>query len=227
LKNIRCIFFDLDNTLFPSDEAYALGLKYAWRRLIRVHPQSFRTFSDRYGAARRQVQDLIGNSPSAHNRTLYFKRLVENLRGSASPELVLGLVEAYDRCWKPFSTEEAREVCRRLSKKYRLGVITNQVCLTQMQKLRQIDPRGEWLSAVVTSEEVNAEKPDPAIFREACRRAGVRPGEAAIVGDDWAHDILGGLKAGLSPIYLGPPRPRMPSAVRRIGRLNELIPFFL
>ena len=67
------------------------------------------------------------------------------------------------------------------------------------------------------------EKPDPRIFKEACRRAGVRPAEALMVGDDWAVDVVGGRRAGMQAAFLGlPPRGRRLGAVLRLRRIDEL-----
>jgi HAD superfamily hydrolase (TIGR01549 family) len=58
------------------------------------------------------------------------------------------------------------------------------------------------LDLTVTSKEVGAEKPDPAIFRAALSKAGAEPAEAMHVGDQPRSDIEGALRVGISPVLL-------------------------
>jgi FMN phosphatase YigB (HAD superfamily) len=55
---------------------------------------------------------------------------------------------------------------------------------------------GAYLSAVVSSAETGAEKPDPRVFAEALSRLGVRPDRALHIGDEEA-DRAGAEAAGL------------------------------
>ena len=59
-----------------------------------------------------------------------------------------------------------------------------------------------YLDLTVTSVEVGAEKPHPAIFRTALDKAGADPVEAAHVGDQPASDVDGARNAGISPVLL-------------------------
>ena len=54
----------------------------------------------------------------------------------------------------------------------------------------------------VTSGEVGAEKPDPAIFLAALAKADVEHQEAMHVGDQPSSDVEGALGAGISPVLL-------------------------
>lgn len=59
-----------------------------------------------------------------------------------------------------------------------------------------------YLNLLVTSQDVGAEKPDPAIFRAALKRAGVKASEAVHVGDQYHSDVLGARNAGIRPLLL-------------------------
>ncbi|MFH1651901.1 MAG: HAD family hydrolase [Chloroflexota bacterium] len=59
-----------------------------------------------------------------------------------------------------------------------------------------------WLEIVVTSQDAGATKPDPQIFRVAAQRAGVKPGEAVFVGDQYQIDVIGARNAGMKGILL-------------------------
>src|SRR5215211_1155089 len=58
------------------------------------------------------------------------------------------------------------------------------------------------LDAVVTSAEVGARKPDPAIFAAALERAGCQSGEAIYVGDTPEEDLDGARAAGLRALLI-------------------------
>ena len=61
---------------------------------------------------------------------------------------------------------------------------------------------GSMLDAVVSSAEVGLHKPDPRIFELACARVGVRPAEAAHVGDHPYADVLGATTAGMAAVLV-------------------------
>jgi putative hydrolase of the HAD superfamily len=65
---------------------------------------------------------------------------------------------------------------------------------------------GPHLDFVIDSSEVGVEKPDPRIFQIALERAGLRPHEAAYVGDLYSIDVVGARAAGLSAILMDPGR---------------------
>ena len=58
------------------------------------------------------------------------------------------------------------------------------------------------LQVAVTSQEVGFNKPQPEIFQEALRRAGVQASEAMYVGDQYQIDIGGAEKAGMKGVLL-------------------------
>jgi putative hydrolase of the HAD superfamily len=82
-----------------------------------------------------------------------------------------------------------------------LGVVSNGGGDKQRAKLRAtaID---KLFSLIIISEEVGIAKPDPAIFLEACRRAGMSPESCAYVGDSLAEDALPSRAAGLCGFWL-------------------------
>ena len=76
----------------------------------------------------------------------------------------------------------------------RLACVTNKVARFTDPLLETSGVRS-YFDTVVTSDQAGARKPDPAIFLEACRRLGVLPGEACVIGDS-ANDAEGARAAG-------------------------------
>jgi putative hydrolase of the HAD superfamily len=58
------------------------------------------------------------------------------------------------------------------------------------------------LDIVVTSQDAGFTKPQPEIFRFALDKAGVKPDEAAYVGDQYQVDVIGSESAGMKGILL-------------------------
>ena len=80
-----------------------------------------------------------------------------------------------------------------------------------------------YLSFVVTSEEVAAEKPHAPIFRAALERAEVEPHQTLHVGDQYESDVMGARGVGIHPVLLD--RDGLQTHyndVRRISTLTEL-----
>ncbi len=59
-----------------------------------------------------------------------------------------------------------------------------------------------YLDFVVSSEEVGANKPAPAIFLAAVEKAGVKASEAVHVGDQYELDVVGARGVGINPVLI-------------------------
>ena len=93
-----------------------------------------------------------------------------------------------------------------------LGIISNGAREQQMGKLRRAGLLSHF-SVTVFSEDTGRGKPDPSIFREACRQAGKNPSECVHVGDDLKNDIHASHALGIRPIW-----------VDRIGSVKDGVP---
>jgi putative hydrolase of the HAD superfamily len=81
------------------------------------------------------------------------------------------------------------------------------------------------LDAVVTSAELGAAKPDPAIFAAALRAAGGVPASTAVhVGDDEEADAGGARAAGIAAVLVRRDGGPAPHGVPAIRTLAELLP---
>lgn len=69
---------------------------------------------------------------------------------------------------------------------------------------------GRWFHATLSARELGLGKPAPAVFAEACRRAGADPARTLHIGDDAALDVDGALDAGLQAAWVR--RPSLMSA---------------
>ncbi len=84
--------------------------------------------------------------------------------------------------------------------KFILGLLTNlDRDMTPICRQMGLEP---FVSFVVTSGEVGADKPKPPIFLAALRQARVKASEAVHVGDQYKIDIIGARGVGITPILI-------------------------
>jgi len=55
---------------------------------------------------------------------------------------------------------------------------------------------------VILAQNVRVEKPDPAIFQQACREACCSPGQLMHIGDSLAADVEGARRVGAVSVWL-------------------------
>lgn len=110
-----------------------------------------------------------------------------------------------------------------------LGIITNGPADVQRDKVALLQIR-HLVDFVIISGEFGASKPDPAIYVEALRKAGVAGSETVFVGDSAEHDIAGAHASGLRTVWInryGNPwtgTGRAPDRqVRHVGELPALV----
>jgi putative hydrolase of the HAD superfamily len=81
---------------------------------------------------------------------------------------------------------------------------------------------GELLDGIVTSAEVGARKPSPAIFERGLSVAAVGPRDAVHVGDSIKDDVQGAMRAGIEAVLMRRDGRAGPPGVRTIATLAEL-----
>jgi HAD superfamily hydrolase (TIGR01549 family) len=106
-----------------------------------------------------------------------------------------------------------------------IGIVTNGPTEVQHAKLELLGI-DHLVDFVLVSEEFGVAKPDPEIFREALRLAGVRPEEAIFVGDSVEFDMVGAQAAGIPAVWVNrqqrPWTDPGPPPIRQIHSLADL-----
>jgi putative hydrolase of the HAD superfamily len=234
---LRAVLFDLDGTLMDHDAARVAGLRAhlgewlgdaeaselarldgEWQRLEARH-------YDEYAAGRCSMQEQrrrrVRGLHEALGRAL-------NSDETADEWFAAYLVH-YRAAWSAFGDVlPALASLASAHPQAKLGVITNGEGEPQRAKLAAIG-LAERFPLVVASGEVGVAKPDPAIFVLACERLGVRPAQAAHVGDRLDLDAQGAAAAGLQGIWLDRPGASAPvpasaaaAGIATISPLHEL-----
>lgn len=122
------------------------------------------------------------------------------------------LHSVYDEVWDPQAWQMFPEVVSVLEAGQRRGYVQGVVSDAPSLLLGVLDRLGlnRYLDFVIVSALTGLAKPDAAIFDLALQRAGVQPGEAIHVGDNYVPDVVGARAAGIPVLLLdrsgiGPP----------------------
>ena len=198
--NVRCVTFDLDDTLWAVGPVIirAERIFYAWLE------ENYSRITAHYthDALRDHRREHFRSLPElAHDLTTLRKLWLEGI--AADFGYPSSMVEpAFEVFWKLRNAVElfphATPLLDALKGRYTLGAITNgNADVAQIG----ID---HYFDFVVTSESVGAAKPEPAIFEAALDSANVAPGHVVHIGDDPRRDVLGAQAAGMRSIWYNP-----------------------
>ncbi len=151
-----------------------------------------------------------------------FERVFKALRLTADPQAAAVYMKTKLATAPAF--EETHEAVEALRPHYRLAVLSN---ADDDFLLDCLAHNGLEFDPVITSEQAQALKPDPAIFGHLADRLGLAAEEILYVGDNPIPDILGAKQAGLKMAWInrsGRRRPRkVPPPDFRLGSLTELV----
>jgi HAD superfamily hydrolase (TIGR01509 family) len=187
----KAVLLDLDNTLYAFKPCHEEGLKVSHARYAsKVRRLSFRSFCYLYAKSRAEVKKTTAGQAASHSRLLYFQRMIELTQKHTDPAKALDLEKAY---WTAYMKamqlrEWVRPLLRLLRRKgIKTVIVTDMTAEWQMKKIRKLKLAG-LIDFLVTSEEAGVEKPDPAIFKFALKKARCRPEQAILIGDDPRKD---------------------------------------
>lgn len=212
LKRPDAILFDTDNTLYDYAPANAMAeraVEAKVQNLLGVSPEVFRAT---YKQSKREIKAQLGHTASSHSRLLYFQRLLELLGFKAQLMTALDLEQTF---WRTFLANAplfpgVMDLLEDLRyHNIAIAIVTDLTSHIQLRKLTYFHLE-ETFDAVVTSEEVGADKPDPRNFELVLKKLGLTTEHSLwMVGDNPATDVVGGrhigavtfqkLHAGVSP----------------------------
>lgn len=173
MKSIKWIFFDIGSTLVDESTAY-----------------------------RKRVEKTVANTNVSYDD--FYNKMVEisryNQNGYHKALEYYGLTMAPWNSDDEFVYPEAEECLRKLSKKYKIGIIANQNFGSE-ERLEKIGLL-KYINLVVASAEEGEAKPDLRIFEIALNRADCKAEEAVMVGDRLDNDIVPANKIGMKTVWI-------------------------
>jgi len=213
---LLAITLDLDDTLWPS-RPVLLHAEHMLSTWLAEHAPATLAWldADRRRALRAQL--LADHPQRAHD--VSFLRL-ESLRRSLreagdDPALAEPAFEVFlDARQQVSPYDDVEPVLARWSQRYRLVAVSNGNANVARTGL------GRYFAASVSAHQLDFGKPDPRIFAEACRRAGVDDPSAVLhVGDDLDLDVLAARAAGLQAAWIR--RPGLADEATGSARVGE------
>jgi putative hydrolase of the HAD superfamily len=224
IAGIRAITFDFGNTLVPVDRAsLARVVDVTGRRAeAAMGPWAHEAFLRAWAEEReRQFQEEI---PRFREVDLGQRlvRVLARLRGMAPPPAdapwddaeaarrstpgeVGAALDLYSRAFvEAIPPSPAIEpLLGRLAAGHRLGILSNWPIARAIDRYVEAAGWAPHLEAVVVSQRVGTIKPHPAIFAAALVALGESDPAACLhVGDDWAADVVGAIRAGWRAAHL-------------------------
>ena len=199
---IRCITFDLDDTLWATGPVIERAEAVAHDWLERHGPRMVAGRSrDALLTHRRAHYETLPQH--SHDFTALRKHWLISLAVEAGYSEELG-VRAFEVFWSarnevdPFP--EALATLDRLQANFKLGTITNGNADIAHIGL------GHHFDFTVTAADAGVMKPHRQIFEYALGLAGVTPAAAVHVGDDVVTDVQGAKAAGMRAVWINPER---------------------
>jgi HAD superfamily hydrolase (TIGR01493 family) len=219
---VQAIFFDLDDTLVDDAASYPAAIE----RLCAEFGPGFD--ADRLRAAYDILSpDFWAAGDLSAIREELWRRALE--RCGYDTSLASAVRDAYLR-HRVTSTQllpGVTDVLDVLAGRHRLAVITNGGSDIQHRRLQHLGLH-RYFEFVLASTDVNAGKPEAAIFEYALRRMNLEPASAWHVGDGLHTDVAGALNAGLGAAvwlnrHAAVREERHPAPHHEIRALSELI----
>ncbi len=192
---IRAIVFDLDNTLTDFMKMKEAAINAAIDGMIdagfRLHREQLRA----------RVDAIYGERGLEFQRV--FDELLEREFGEVDPKILAAGIVAYRRAREselvlyPHAQLALLELVKR---GIRMGVVSDAPRLQVWMRLCGLGLQHVF-DAVVTFDDTNERKPNPAPFREVLRRLDVDPREAMMIGDWAERDVVGAKVLGMTTVF--------------------------
>lgn len=226
-RKYKCIFFDLDHTLWDYEA------------------NARETLADLYDAYNLKSKGI----PDAGELYLQFRKVNLDLWDLYDRELItqdflrkerfrqtLGHFSAFDEKLSEALSEEYLSACPKkanliphalealeyLSGRYLLTVVTNGFEEVQKTKISSVD-LGRFFSHIITSQKAGHRKPSQKIFEYAMHVNDIKCCDAVMVGDNLLTDIAGARNSSIDTIFFNPGRISHKARVsHEIACLSEL-----
>ena len=231
IKNIKHIFFDLDNTLWDFEKNSREALLHLFlEHNIKLHCKTdFDGFIDIYEAINHELWHLYSLQQTTKEE-LRYKRFYKTFLHFKYENLILAHLWADDYLkispYKTHLIDGAMDVLLYLKEKYQLHIITNGFKEVQHIKLDYSNLK-PFFEHIIISEEHGFNKPDIKIFDLAQRLTAAQIDECVMIGDNYDADILGALNAQWKAIYLSDNQKENDDKnYSQINRLIQLKEFF-
>jgi FMN phosphatase YigB (HAD superfamily) len=204
--NIEAIFLDLGNTLriLVKDQEHMARARQKIVELIGTDEDAVlfcEKLNERYKVYRKWAFENLTEAPESE---LWTRWLVPEFPGERIAPLGGELTFQFRQSMgRRVVVENGRKVVEELCRRgYMLGIISNLIGSREIPEWLEADGFAPYFKSVVLSSVFGKRKPDPSIYLEAARRAGVDPSRCVYVGDNLKRDVTGTRAAGFGMVII-------------------------
>jgi len=185
------IIFDLDNTLYNYDYTHNISINKCFNYLNNKYNIEFDLLKNVYNIVSNQLKYELNNTASSHNKSIYFKKIVEHFNLKYNNVKVLS--ELY---WNTFYENIS---CYDYLKDFivwnkeiniKIGILTDYETEYQLIKLEKLGLI-EYIDNIITSEEIGVEKPSNYGYLKLLNDMKLNINDVIMIGDNYNKDILG------------------------------------
>lgn len=225
MSRITTVIFDMFNTLVHDGENYwdASFQRIVKEQGLHIRPEKLReawALGDRAFREQR-TQDGAPFQTYSEAWTDSFSRVFSSLQLDGDAEGALQIV-LEDMGGRPIHWETVGAL-RGLQDRWRIAILSN---ADDSFLFPVVDRLGFHFELVLSSEEARCYKPRPQLFQEALGRLGVKPSEAAYVGDRQLEDVQGAKEAGMRSVWINrdnlSPDPNLATADHVVTNLLQI-----
>jgi HAD superfamily hydrolase (TIGR01662 family) len=205
-RNIEAIFLDTGNTMrtIEKDPSFQYSARKQIAKLLGT-TDSPDDFCDRlregYNAYKKQAKETL---VEASLEDIWTRWMLPDFPA----EKIAPLAEKLTRLWLDqighrVPRPDVKPTVIELSKRgYILGIISNTMYDRNITDWLEADGLTQYFKALVLSSRLGIRKPNPGIYLEAARQAGVELARCAYVGDNPSRDIQGARLAGFKLVVI-------------------------
>jgi putative hydrolase of the HAD superfamily len=227
MKNYKCVFFDLDHTLwdYETNSCDTLTDLYQSYNLEASGINDCAKFHQQFKKVNTELWDLYDRGLITNEviRRERFKNILGHFNvfdEKLCAELSIDYLYACPK--KGNLLPHAIETLQYLAQHYALTVVTNGFDEIQQVKLTSGNLR-QYFTYIVTSQKAGHKKPSREIFDYAMKANGIKSHEVVMVGDNLLTDILGAHNALIDSIFFNPEKiPHDVKVKHEITSLAEL-----
>ena len=206
MKNIRHIFFDLDNTLWDHRKNAYLTLKEIYKRenVQEKYNLDFEDFHREYFTINERLWAQIRDG-EIDKEYLRKHRFYDSFLFFGIDDFDLAQVFEQNFLDEILNyndlVEGAFELLEYLSEKgYTLHILSNGFKEVTYRKC-ELSGIQNYFKTITSADEINVRKPQPEIYEYALKKANAKKEESIMIGDDWIADVEGALSFGIDAVF--------------------------
>ena len=193
------IIFDLDDTLYDYKKCHETAIATVINYIIEHNDKhkNHEYIFEVYKKIDNKLKHELKNTASSHNKSIYFKHLLEELNLDYYHFQIL-----HELYWTNFYTNmvcfEGVEdfIIWNKTNGIKIGILTDYETEYQIIKLEKLGLLS-YIDHIVTSEEVGIEKPSVNMFFQILRKMNLSCDEVIMIGDNYDKDIIGAINCNI------------------------------